>query len=66
MSILHHPDGAGAQGEDRDHINHNDKNNDFGILPHSVRGYLNQYNNLLIQSPPYSRCTACSPYVCIS
>lgn len=35
----------------------------LGIVPHQIRGYLAQFNNLKITGQAYDRCTGCSDIV---
>lgn len=35
----------------------------LGLLPHQIRGFLSQFNNMLITGQAYDKCTACSQKV---
>ena len=58
MSLLQHPLGASAPAptnttEDRaDHP--------LGLVPHQIRGYLSNFQNILIKGNSYDCCSACS------
>ena len=58
VSILQHPDGPAApapkipDGERGDHP--------LGIIPHQIRGFLTNFQNMSISGPSYNRCSACS------
>lgn len=32
----------------------------LGIIPHTIRGYLNNFNNIQVEGKPYDCCSACS------
>ncbi|KAL8903565.1 MAG: hypothetical protein Q9207_003840 [Kuettlingeria erythrocarpa] len=61
VSILQHPLGVSAPAplsptEDRgDHP--------LGVVPHQIRGYLSNFQNLVIKGNAYDCCSACSPRV---
>lgn len=61
VSILQHPLRGSAPAplsptEDRgDHP--------LGVVPHQIRGYLSNFQNLVIKGNPYDCCSACSPRV---
>ena len=58
MSLIQHPLGASAPAptnttEDRgDHP--------LGLVPHQIRGYLSNFQNILIKGKSYDCCSACS------
>lgn len=58
MSLLQHPLGASAPAptsttEDRgDHP--------LGLVPHQIRGYLSNFQNIMIKGNSYDCCSACS------
>lgn len=63
VSVLQHPLKAAApapvsQGAARDPLNH-----PLGLVPHSIRGFLSSFNNMLIHGPSYDCCSACSEKV---
>lgn len=35
----------------------------LGLTPHTIRGYLASFDNLLIKGPSYDCCSACSPRI---
>jgi len=35
----------------------------LGLTPHTIRGYLSSFDNLLIKGPAYDCCSACSPRI---
>ena len=61
VSVLQHPLGGLApapvsSSEDRgDHP--------LGVIPHQVRGYLSNFQNLVIKGNSYNCCSACSSHV---
>ncbi|KAH8915769.1 ubiquitin-like conjugating enzyme [Atractiella rhizophila] len=65
VSTLQHADGPYAQseivypGEEKKSMTESV----LGEVPHQIRGYLAQFNNLKITGRAYDRCTACSDYV---
>eukprot|EP01117_Protostelium_nocturnum_P006111 TRINITY_DN2202_c0_g1_i3.p1 TRINITY_DN2202_c0_g1~~TRINITY_DN2202_c0_g1_i3.p1 ORF type:complete len:621 (+),score=233.10 TRINITY_DN2202_c0_g1_i3:151-2013(+) len=62
VSLLHHPDRGYAPADGPREVS-NPTSNQFGIIPHSVRGFLTHYANLIIEGKPYNRCTGCSSSV---
>ncbi|ORZ01388.1 hypothetical protein BCR43DRAFT_486856 [Syncephalastrum racemosum] len=54
VSVLQHPDGIHAAPNDEGLL---------GKVPHQIRGFLGQFNNMLIVGQPYDCCTACSDKV---
>ena len=60
VSVLQHPLKAAApapetQASPRDPLNH-----PLGLVPHSIRGFLSTFHNMLIHGPSYDCCSACS------
>jgi len=61
-----HPHGARAVPANSHHFgtvgkaDAADADADLGTLPHQLRGFLSTYSLLLLDSPPYPACTACS------
>ena len=58
VSLIQHPLGAAAPApassmEDRG-------NNPLGLVPHQVRGYVSNFQNILIKGRSYDCCSACS------
>jgi ubiquitin-like modifier-activating enzyme ATG7 len=35
----------------------------LGIVPHTIRGYLSNFNNIQVEGKPYDCCSACSDKV---
>jgi len=64
ISILHHPLGMLAPA---DNSNDNDLTKPgttpFGMIPHSIRGFITHFSNVLVTGVPYDKCTACSDIV---
>jgi len=64
VSLLQHPLKAAAAAAPsaasapRDPTNH-----PLGLVPHSVRGFLSTFSNMLIHGPNYDCCSACSDKV---
>ena len=59
VSIIQHPQGPSApapisesDGRESDHP--------LGIVPHTIRGYLSTFNNMLLHASSYEHCSACS------
>ncbi|KAF5298118.1 hypothetical protein FQA39_LY02542 [Lamprigera yunnana] len=68
ISILQHHQGAKAPAFYR--VNNRDFVNDWsaeecllGMIPHSIRGFLSSYSNLLLTTEKYKQCIACSDVV---
>ncbi|KAK2624944.1 hypothetical protein QTJ16_005313 [Diplocarpon rosae] len=71
-SVLQHPDGARAPAPkasssqssngrieyERDPLNH-----PLGLVPHQIRGFMANFQNILISGQSYDCCSACSPKV---
>lgn len=61
ISILQHPHGALApspKSQDDDRGSH-----PLGIVPHQIRGYLSNFQNMLVSGKSYDCCSACSDRV---
>lgn len=61
ISILQHPHGALApspKSQDDDRGSH-----PLGIVPHQIRGYLSNFQNMLVNGKSYDCCSACSDHV---
>ena len=61
ISILQHPHGGLApspKSQDDDREKH-----PLGIVPHQIRGYLSNFQNLLVNGKSYDCCSACSDRV---
>lgn len=75
VALLHHPQGFvlfyflnkrfGAPAEN---IGKQDSHSSpLGIVPHSIRGFLSNFSNIIVTGHAYDKCTACSKYVtCIN
>eukprot|EP01114_Cavostelium_apophysatum_P021406 TRINITY_DN7457_c0_g1_i3.p1 TRINITY_DN7457_c0_g1~~TRINITY_DN7457_c0_g1_i3.p1 ORF type:complete len:569 (-),score=161.84 TRINITY_DN7457_c0_g1_i3:54-1760(-) len=61
VSLLHHPKGMNAPAETAKDIA--SPSTPFGIIPHTIRGFLSQFNNVLVTGQAYDKCTACSKTV---
>ena len=58
MSLIQHPLGASAPAptsttDDRG-------NHPLGLVPHQIRGYLSNFQNIMIKGKNYDCCSACS------
>ncbi|XP_004364215.1 E1-like protein-activating enzyme G [Capsaspora owczarzaki ATCC 30864] len=63
VSLLHHPLGASAPAASTtDRASHNTEqvSTELGLLPHQIRGFLSQFDNVLPIGHAFNRCTACS------
>ncbi|GHJ84564.1 hypothetical protein NliqN6_0966 [Naganishia liquefaciens] len=63
VSLIQHPDGINAPGENLDSMQSdisNDKRSPLGLVPHQLRGFLGQFRTMLIEGAAYDRCTGCS------
>ena len=58
MSIIQHPLGASAPAP----TNHSEDrgNHPLGLVPHQIRGYLWNFQNIMIKGRNYDCCSACS------
>lgn len=62
VSLTQHPLGALAPADIAvPHSQHVDQ--DLGLIPHQVRGFLTHFANLLIVGAQYDKCTACSDQI---
>ncbi|CAG8882757.1 unnamed protein product [Penicillium nalgiovense] len=61
VSLLQHPQGAGAPAP----IARNTERDDhpLGIVPHQIRGFLSNFENLSVTGKSYPSCSACSDKV---
>ena len=62
-SVLQHPLRGRApapvtRADARDPPNH-----PLGLIPHSIRGFLGSWDNILTKGPAYDCCSACSPSI---
>ncbi|KAG1349719.1 hypothetical protein G6F62_003489 [Rhizopus arrhizus] len=57
VSLIQHPKGVDA-GPDTTQTQ--SPSSILGLLPHQIRGFLGQFNNMLIVGQAYDKCTACS------
>jgi ubiquitin-like modifier-activating enzyme ATG7 len=62
VSLLHHPLRALAPADTELPIS-SPINHPFGLVPHSIRGYLTHFANVLVVGHQYDKCTACSTRV---
>lgn len=76
VSVLQHPEGAHAPApkihkdkqstdeQQKGRIEYDrDEGHPLGIVPHSIRGFMANFQNLPISGQPYDCCSACSPKV---
>ncbi|KAL7752443.1 Autophagy protein 7 [Sorochytrium milnesiophthora] len=56
VSLATHKHGKHAPAATADDSN----SSPLGIVPHQIRGFLGQFNNMLVTGEAYNRCTACS------
>ena len=62
VTLLHHPL-KGEAPADTDMNIQNSTESPFGVIPHSIRGFMTHYNNVLVTGLAYDKCTACSSKV---
>ena len=60
MSVLQHPLGARAPAPATRSAERNPPNHPLGLIPHSIRGFLSSWDNILTRGPAYECCSACS------
>ena len=58
VSLLQHPQGAGAPAPIASNIERDD--HPLGIVPHQIRGFLSNFENLSVTGKSYPSCSACS------
>ncbi|KAK4047905.1 Autophagy protein 7 [Microbotryomycetes sp. JL201] len=72
VSILQHPHGPAAASETSVMTEAQSRTSDqvgsspgspLGLVPHQIRGFLAQFNNLRITGQAYDRCTGCSEQI---
>jgi len=63
VSLLQHPLKAAAPAPPTASAPRNPANHPLGLVPHSIRGFLSTFNNMLIHGPNYDCCSACSDKV---
>lgn len=71
VSLLQHPLGAGAPAPKTESNGNNQSvswvrdplDHPLGIVPHQIRGFLANFQNMLISGQSYDCCSACSPKV---
>lgn len=63
ISLLHHPKGFDAPANISQDWSNSSNLTPFGLIPHTIRGFLAQYNNVLVIGNAYDKCTACSKIV---
>lgn len=71
VSLLQHPLGAAAPapkisnpGTSSASYTRDPENHPLGIVPHQIRGFLSNFQNMLISGQSYDCCSACSKKVC--
>ncbi len=60
VSILQHPLGAAAPAPEKGDT---EATTVLGTVPHSIRGYLNSFSNVILKGMAYDCCSACSPTI---
>lgn len=64
VSVLQHPLRARAPAPATRHSSTPSPSSQvLGLTPHTIRGYLSTFDNLLIKGPSYDCCSACSPRI---
>jgi len=63
VSLLQHPLKAAAPAPATASAPRDPANHPLGLVPHSIRGFLSTFNNMLIHGPNYDCCSACSDKV---
>lgn len=58
VSIIQHPQGASAPAPTKSSDERGD--HPLGIIPHQIRGFLSNFQNVVIRGSSYDRCSACS------
>ena len=61
VSILQHPDETRAPAPESPNDDRGE--HPLGLVPHQIRGYLYNFQNLLIRGKSYDCCSACSDRV---
>eukprot|EP00164_Ancoracysta_twista_P005846 GFYU01008045.1.p1 GENE.GFYU01008045.1~~GFYU01008045.1.p1 ORF type:complete len:710 (+),score=87.35 GFYU01008045.1:106-2130(+) len=62
VSLMHHPEGRLAPSE-TDNTVTKAVPRPLGIIPHQLRGFLSHFNSVVVTSPAFDKCTACSTKV---
>ncbi|CAG8517241.1 14406_t:CDS:10 [Funneliformis caledonium] len=60
VSVLHHEKGPAAPADTNNDDLSSATSTPLGIIPHQIRGFLTNFNNMLIIGQAYDKCTACS------
>jgi len=67
VSILQHPFGAQAPAPKtaagRTEYERDPPTHPLGLVPHQIRGFLSNFNNMIISGQSYDCCSACSPKI---
>lgn len=58
VSLIQHPLGASAPAPT--HTTEDRGDHPLGLVPHQIRGYLSNFQNIMIKGKSYDRCSACS------
>lgn len=58
VSILQHPEGAGAPAPTTSTPERGD--HPLGLVPHQIRGFLSSFSNVAVTGRSYNCCSACS------
>lgn len=63
VSTLQHPDGAYCDAPYQNSDRREPPDHPLGIVPHQIRGFLSNWNNMTIRGHSYDCCSACSDKV---
>jgi len=62
VAILHHKEGAQASADLSIPVSE-PTSSAFGLIPHSIRGFITHFNNMLVTGQAYDKCTGCSKLI---
>jgi len=62
VAILHHKEGAKAPADLAIPVSE-PTSSSFGLIPHSIRGFVTHFNNMLVTGQAYDKCTGCSKLI---
>jgi ubiquitin-like modifier-activating enzyme ATG7 len=60
VSVLQHPLGAAAPAPTNDKADRSPPSHPLGLVPHQMRGFLTNFQNIVIKGHSYDCCSACS------
>ncbi|KAB8345968.1 hypothetical protein FH972_023020 [Carpinus fangiana] len=63
VSLLQSPLRARSPAPPNRSVPRSPLNHPLGLVPHSIRGYLSTWDNMLVSGPSYDCCSACSPKI---